>query len=481
MTRKRRTPSQPVPQPDRASNPVIPFLHSTAMMADERWDDAITALRRFLELADGPGERQAAYQNLSSCYLALERHDEALAALDEVQQIQPIAPDTVYSRGVTCACASRFPEAIAAFELFTHNWPKLARHREIKQTIRKLRRMESGEIPAGSYLFDHLQAQMIQNLEVGDFHLVEGKARRMIALMPERSEGHFALGIAYVEKGRYSEGLAAYREAHLRDPNYAATLYNIGRTYLQLDQPEPALSWLERALSWEPRNLETLHQLGVACERLGRREEAIQWWNRALKIDRDYTPARWRLHEIGEGPEPAPPVSPNQPKLRLMTPAVKARMRKPQIYRNGGITLTLDAQVGFVLEDADNPLNATVHAGGPFKIASISSDEDLLDMMGMVKMLLRLIDAYNTRDIAVLAYYTESPTFAYHARFQQGRRVEFDFEGRFIINEVPRFFKLRVDCDLSTPYGSPMQGKLIFLNQHPKPGILLNTLGLENS
>ena len=479
MTRKRRPPSLPVSPPPRATNPVISFLHSSAMMGDERWEEAIRTLHRFLELEDIPINRQMAYQNLSACYLALERFDEALAALDEAQHTQqPIDPDIIYNRGVTCACASRVPEAIAAFEQYTHNWPKLARQRDVKQTMRTLRDIERGKIPPGSYLLEHLQDQIVDNLEVDDFHLVESKARRMISAVPERSEGHFALGLAYLEKNLYPEALDAFQAAQIRDPNYEPTLYNIGHTYLKLEQPELAISWLERALHLNPKNLATMHQLGVACEHLGRREAAIKWWKRALGHDPNYVMAQWRLHEIGEGPEPVEPSSPNQPQLRLMTPIIKARMRKPVVYQNGDVTLTFDGQVGFVLEDSDNPLNATIHAGGPFKTAVIL-DEDLLDLIGLVKMLLRLIGAHNTRDIAILAYYAEGESFSYHARFQRGKRIEFDAQGQFVVNEVPRFFKLRMDSELATPYGNPMQGKLIYLNQHPKSSILISTLGLE--
>ena len=127
------------------------------------------------------------------------------------------------------------------------------------------------------------------------------------------------------------------------------------------------------------------------------------------------------MHEVGVGPEPVKPLSPNQQKLRLMMPEVKARMRKPQVYRNGGVTLTFDGRVGFVLEDADNPLNATIHAGSPFTTAVIL-DDDLLDLMGLVKMLLRMIDANNTRDIAILNYYTNGELFNYQARFQRGKK-----------------------------------------------------------
>jgi len=447
-------------------------------MGDERWDEAIVALQRFLEMVSKPEDRWLAYQNLGACYLALERYDEALAALDEAERYIPDDPDTVHGRGVVYACAGRIPEAIATFELFARRWPRLARQWEVRKAIRQLRRAQRGKIPVGTYLVDHLQEQVSHNVEMGDWHLVERKARCMIAADPDRPEGHFALGLACLEQGRYQEALAAFLAAHSRDPDYEPTLYNIGHTYLQLGEPEQAFPWLERALRQEPKKLATLHQLGVACERLGRREEAVAWWRRALKIDPDYYLAQQRLHEIGQGPEPVePPLPPVSWRLRTMTPIVKARMKRPEIYRNGGLTLTYDGGVGFVLEDTENPRNATIHAGGPFRVAHIM-DEDLLDLIGLVKMLLHMINVGNTRDVAVLVYYADRPVFNYQARFSRGKQIEFDAHGQFVVTEVPRFFKLRIDSDLSTPYGDPMQGMLIYLNQHPQPGILVSTLGL---
>jgi hypothetical protein len=76
-------------------------------------------------------------------------------------------------------------------------------------------------------------------------------------------------------------------------------------------------------------------------------------------------------------------------------------MKRPQIRRNEGLTLTYDGGVGFVLEDKENAHNATIHAGGPFQTAQIV-DEDLLDLIGLVKLLLRMINVENTRDVAVL-------------------------------------------------------------------------------
>ena len=448
-------------------------------MGDERWNEAIVSFQRFLEMAHKVDDIQIARFNLGACYLALERYDEALAALDEIEQHTPSDPETVHSRAVVYACAGRIPEAIATFKRFARRWPRQARQFETRETIRQLGRIQRGQVPPGDYLVGHLQEQISHNVELGDFHLVERKARRMIAANPDRSEGYFALGVACVEQDRYQEGLDAFLAAHARNPDHEMTIYNIGHTYLQLDELEQAIPWLERALRSDPEHLATLHQLGVACERLGRRDEALARWRRALEIDPHYYMAQQRLHEIGQGPEPVEPPLPYKfQQMKELTPIVKARMKRPHVHHNGGLTLTYDGEVGFVLEDTENSRNATIYTGRPFHTGHMTNKDDLLDMIGMVKMLLQMANVENTRDVAVLVYYADRPVFSYQARFERGEMVEFDANGQFIVTEIPRFFKIRIDSDLSTPYGDPMQGMLIYLNQSQEPGIIISTLGL---
>jgi len=456
-------------------------------MGDERWEEAVAALQRFLELAHTPAERPLAYFNLSVCYLALGRYDEALDMLDEAEQLDeaerytPDDPKIVHSRAVIYACAGRVKEALAAFNEFARRWPRQARRFETRNVIRQLRRIERGKIPAGDYLAGHLQEQISHNVEMGDWDIVERKARRMIAANPDRPEGHFALGIACLKQDRYQESLDGLLVAHDRDPDYAPTLYNVGHVYVQLDEPEQAIPWLERALRQEPKHLSALHQLGVACERLGRRDEALAWWRRALKIEPGHYLVRQRLHEIGQGTEPTePPLPPKFRQMKALTPVVKARMKRPQVHRNGGLTLTCDGEVGFVLEDTENRRNATVYAGGPFQIGRVANESDLLDMIGMIKMILHMVNVENTRRVAVLVYYANRPVFSYQVRFERGEMVEFDANGQFVVTEVPRFFKLSIDSDLATPYGDPMQGVLIYLNQSREPGVLISTLDLPD-
>lgn len=469
------------PQRARAGagrQPAALWLHALAAIGDERWEEAIGALQRFLEVDEATQNRPIVYMNLSACYLGLERYDEALAMLAEAARTMSDSADILYNRGILCACAGRVQEAIAAFETFGRRWPREARKLEIRNALKKLRHIVQGKLPPGDYLVDHLEEQLAHDVELGDFHVVERKGRRMIAANPARPEGHFAVGVGCLQQGRYPEALEALLAAHDRDPNYVPTLYDIGHTYLKMDEPAQAIPWLERAYAGDPQHLAALHQLGVACEQLGRRDEAVTWWQRALKVNPEYYLAHQRLHELGLEPAPSePPLPPKYAQMAQMTPIVKARMNHPHVYRNGGVTLTHD-QLSFVLEDTENPRNATVYSGQPFYTVLVAAKDrgNVLDMMGTVKMLLRLINRENTRQVAVLAYYQDRPIFAYQAQFEKGEMVAFDAAGQFVVTEVPRFFKLSIDSDLSMPYGAPMQGILIYVNQAQQPDILLSTL-----
>lgn len=476
---KRSRPRHASISPERTPNAATMLVRALAAMGDERWEEAIASLHRFGEIETNPENRLAAYQNLGACYLEAEHFDDALSVFDEVERLAPNDPDTLFSRGVVYACAGRISEATDAFENYARRLPNRASRDQARTALRHLKEIQSGKTPVGDYLVGHLQEQVSRNMQVGDWHIVERKARRMITANPNRPEGYFALGVACAEQERYQESLDALLIADARNPGYQPTLYNVAHAYLRLNQLEQALAWGERALRHEPNHAATLYLLGMACEKLGRREDAIDWWQRALNIDPSYELPQAELYRVGAGPKPVePPLSQNAQELRRMSPIVKARMRQREVYRVGQVTLTFDGQVGYVLEDTGNPLNGTVHAGSPFRVGHLG-DDDALNLIGVVKLLLTQVSAENTRDVAVLTYYDNRPVFNYQARFSRGERTAFQTNHQFVVTESPRFFKLRIDSDLATPYSNPMRGTLIYLNQSPQLGILVNTLGLE--
>ena len=473
--------TQQLPNPlatDRDANPSVIWLHGVAAMGDEQWPTALTAFARFLELVESGADRQVAFQNLTVCHLALADYAQALAVLDQAEEEWGVASDRIHLRAIVYGCAGEVDAALATFDLLSRHDPDFVRRHKVKLSIQLLRRIARGKAVPGAFLFDYLTDQVRHNIELREFAIVEQKARRMIAAEPRRPEGHFVLGVALLELARYAEALAALRAADVRDPNHAQTLYNMGYTYEKMALPAEAIDCYERAIKRDPQHKAALHHLGRLYAQQEQRTKAISLWRRALQLQPDYYPAKHSLFEIGAGPEPIePPLPPNYYERMRMTPLVKARMQQPQVFCNGELTLTLDPVVGFILEDTGNLRNGTIHAGGPFRVAKVTLAADLLDLMGMIKLLLTMINGANTRDIAILIYYANGDIFNYRASYQAGQ-LTFDSDGRFVVTELPRLFKLRMDSDLASHYGDPMQGVLIYLNQEQAPGVLVNTLGL---
>lgn len=110
-----------------------------------------------------------------------------------------------------------------------------------------------------------------------------------------------------------------------------------------------------------------------------------------------------------------------------MVAQVQARMHSPEVFHTDSVTLTVESEVGFTLEDSQNPANITVYAGGPFEFGHIS-DGDLLDFMGGIKLAVRMVGGENTRQVAILVYYQNGTRFHYKTHIERGKRVEHDAE-----------------------------------------------------
>jgi tetratricopeptide (TPR) repeat protein len=475
MTHKHRSNLPKKLSANRSIEPIVLWRRSLAAMGDERWVDAIANLKLFLPKAEGV-DKVSTYQNLGTCYLEMGLYDDSVSAFEEALKLSPDDSDLLLMQGVAYACQGKIKDAILNFETYKRRLQPRARQQSIKERLQLIRRIGRGEAPQNTYRYEFLMEQISHNLEVDDFYLVEHKAQEMISLLPNRPEGHFYLGVAYLETGRFQEGIDAYKLAVNLNPEHDVTRYNLAYALIKDGRVEEAIPHLELALQYNPKYLAAIHEMGVACDCLGRRDEAIQWWKKALKIDRGYQPAQWRLHEVGEDRAPEePPLSQRQEQLRVMIPIAKLRMLHPTIVKKGDLTITYQARQGFVLEDSQNPGNGTIYLGGPFVVGTML-DEDLLDFMGVVKLFLRTMDATNTRDIAILVYYSNGDIFNYQAHYQRGKQVDMIADGQFRVQELPIFFKLRIDSDLPLPYVKKSQGCTIYLNQQPKPGLLITSM-----
>ena len=82
----------------------------------------------------------------------------------------------------------------------------------------------------------------------------------IVARAPEWAEGWNKRATVYFLMGEYQKSLADCAEVLKRNPSHFGVLSGYGQIYLQLNEPERALSYFERALAVNP-NMEQVEQV----------------------------------------------------------------------------------------------------------------------------------------------------------------------------------------------------------------------------
>lgn len=114
------------------------------------------------------------------------------------------------------------------------------------------------------------------------------------------AEAHTFLGWSYSMLGRYEDAIAECHRAIELDPGFGNPYNDIGVYLMELERPDEAVAWLEKAMAapryeapqFPPTNL------GRAYEDLGDLMEALRWYRRALQIDPLYLPAEWAKNQL---------------------------------------------------------------------------------------------------------------------------------------------------------------------------------------
>jgi len=103
--------------------------------------------------------------------------------------------------------------------------------------------------------------------------------------------------------GQPATALAVYEKAIAADPRFSWPYHNVGRLYLEQDDPARAAQWLRKALEVNPDHWRARINLGVAAYRLRRYDEALAAYRRALQIEPRDGPTHanvgWTLLRLG--------------------------------------------------------------------------------------------------------------------------------------------------------------------------------------
>jgi tetratricopeptide (TPR) repeat protein len=109
-----------------------------------------------------------------------------------------------------------------------------------------------------------------------DYERALGLLQRAVAITPNNAAAHAALGRAYVENARETEGYAELVIALLLNPDDVETLTELGRLHVTANRVERAVEALDRAVGIDPSNRLALRALGDALIRAGRTVEGKQ-------------------------------------------------------------------------------------------------------------------------------------------------------------------------------------------------------------
>jgi tetratricopeptide (TPR) repeat protein len=135
-------------------------------------------------------------------------------------------------------------------------------------------------------LFDRLA-------EEGTLLNKRGQADQVISLLepswndPKHDSALFfnELGVAYRQKGRLSEAIAAYRAALTRDPENPVIMKNLGDAYLLKKEYPSAVEQYEKALQSNPRFHQAHASLGIAYYQMEKYAPALEEFEIVLKLD----------------------------------------------------------------------------------------------------------------------------------------------------------------------------------------------------
>lgn len=133
----------------------------------------------------------------------------------------------------------------------------------------------------------------------GDLDLAVMLYRRSIELHPT-AEAYTFLGWTYRFQGKIEEAINECKNAILIDPTYGNPYNDIGAYLIELDRPDEAIPWLERALA--SKRYEAYHypwyNLGRVYVMKELYNKARRCFERALEIEPGYTLASEALQKL---------------------------------------------------------------------------------------------------------------------------------------------------------------------------------------
>ncbi|HKT54325.1 MAG TPA: tetratricopeptide repeat protein [Caulobacteraceae bacterium] len=287
-------------------NPNVPSFYSNLGEIERqrgKLDEAQAALKRALEL--DPNTAQA-HSNLGIVHFDRKEFEEAAACYKKAIELQPDFPEAHNNLGNAYRALDRREEAVTCYQRAVAQRDGYAEaYNNMATALRDDQDYESAEHayrkainlkPTYMDAYNNL-AVMLSHLDRTDDALrVLGDALRI-------DEKHVAtlLTVARVQlkRGAHAIAIQAAEMASGIDPASPEPFMMLGEIHHEMDQPEKALTFLDRAIELDDRDSgETYSFRGVILKSLGRLDEARVSVRKALEINPKLYSAYSNLNDL---------------------------------------------------------------------------------------------------------------------------------------------------------------------------------------
>jgi tetratricopeptide (TPR) repeat protein len=121
-------------------------------------------------------------------------------------------------------------------------------------------------------------------MKQGDYDMAALRFGEAARLAPQSYDANFKWAQALQALGQFVEAVRAYLIALAIRPNDPIANMNVGVAYLQLNQPENALPYAEKAVKLDARSAQAHTNLGAVYSALGRHDDAVAEYLQANEL-----------------------------------------------------------------------------------------------------------------------------------------------------------------------------------------------------
>jgi tetratricopeptide (TPR) repeat protein len=238
---------------DEPRHPEALHMLGVALMQQGKHGDGIELIRDALEQNPTP----AMWLNLGSGLAHLQRHEDAITALNQALELAPDNPEALNNLGVALASTGHHEQALRQFaRALQLRGDFAACHSNRANSLRVLHRVN-----------DAIRA-----------------AEQALHLQPDNPDTLNCLGMALIAALREEEALECFNKALRMRPTHDETLTNRARLLRRRQCFEQALADYTLLLGQQQGNPHTHNDIGLTLHQLGRHAEALVHFETALAL-----------------------------------------------------------------------------------------------------------------------------------------------------------------------------------------------------